>query len=727
MKVKGVFKKIIFRNEENCYTVSLFRIKEIIEDEELENIKSIIVVGFFQTVNMQDVYILEGKEESNKYGKQYQIDKYEISPKESKHEVINFLCSDLFKGIGEVTASKIFDLYKEETLEKILADYKCLLLVKGINKEKAIQIQESLKKYSNSHETITYLNSLGFPVNIGLNIYNLYQEETKFKIEENIYNILEKVPNINFSELDKIAVNNGMDLMDERRIKAIILNIIKIDSFDSGNTYIKLENLYYKLNNAILESIEEPKLNIYLIDLYENKKILIDEEKIFLKEIYDAEKNIAKRLLEISNQKVKNQIKIDDIKYVENLFNIKYSKKQQEAIMESLNNKIMVITGGPGTGKTTLVKAITMLYKYKSEEKMALLAPTGRASKRLNETTMMNTSTIHRFLKWNKDSGQFSVNQYNKDDSKFIIIDEFSMVDNLLFYNLLKGLNDDIHLIIVGDYYQLPSVGPGQLLKDIIESKTLNVVKLDTIYRQNDQSHINILANDIKNKNIETIDLAKKIDFNFIQTDDISETISIICQKAIEKNIDSKELQVLSPMYSGNGGIESLNNVLQKLYNPETEKNNQILVNDIIYREKDKVIQLVNNIDDNVFNGDIGYIETIYEGKYSASKKDEIYINFDGHIVCYNQKDLINIKHAYAISVHKSQGSEFNHVVIPLSFSHKRMLYNHLIYTAITRAKKSLILVGSKEMLNYAINNDYDSNRLTNLKNVLNDSIKSTK
>lgn len=725
MKVKGVFKKNIFRNEETCYTISLFSIKEIYNEEQLdESVKNITIIGFFQNINYHDTYIIEGNKVSNKYGIQYQINSYEICPKETRHEIINFLSSDLFKGIGESIATKIFDQYKEESLDKILSDYNCLLCIKGITKEKAIQIQEVLKNYSNSHETITYLNSLGFSVNIGLSIYNLYKDATKIKIESNIYDIIEDISNITFIELDKIAINNGIDLMDRRRIKAMLLNLMKLDSYDTGNTYIIKERLFLKLNNLFLEKIEEVTLYEYLLELYQDNKIIEEKEKYFLKEVYLAEKNIAKRLIELSKQKSEIKITNDDIKYIEQLINIKYSPKQKQAIIESLNNKITIITGGPGTGKTTLVKAITLLYKYKYEHKMALLAPTGRASKRLNETTLMNTSTIHRFLKWNKENGQFSINEHNKDDSKFIIIDEFSMVDNLLFDKLLKGLNKDIHLIIVGDYYQLPSVGSGQLLKDIIESETLNVVKLDSIYRQKDDSYINILANNIKNKNIEMLDLSKKEDFNFIETNNINETISTICKKAINKDINYKNLQVLSPMYNGNGGIESLNLALQNLYNPSITAQNEIEFNNIVYRENDKVIQLLNNIDDNVFNGDIGYIETIYLKQNSATKKDEIYINFDGHIVCYYYKDLINIKHAYAISVHKSQGSEFDYVIVPLTNSHRRMLYNHLIYTAVTRAKKSLILVGSKEMLNFGINNDYDSNRLTNLKNILNDSIK---
>ena len=724
MKIKGIFKKTIFRNEENLYTVALFLIKETIEKSLEETSKTITVVGLFPEINMDDSYILLGDITKTKYGKQLQVTEYEICPKETKNEIINFLSSDLFKGVGVKLATSIYNYFKENTINLILENPNDLLKISGITKAKATTIYETLREYSASHEIITYLNKLGFSVNIGVSIYNTYKSETIKVIEEDIYNILEKVKTINFLDLDKLALKNNIEENDPRRIKALILYIMKNDSNESGNTCINFDTIYKNINKLLFDNIPVEKVQFYLDTLNKEFKVIKQEDLYFLKEIYEAQMNICRRLDLLTNIKTPKQLTTKDLDYAEQLFNITYSPKQKEAIISSLNNKLTVITGGPGTGKTTLVKAITLLYKHNYDNKMTLLAPTGRASKRLNETTLMNASTIHRFLKWNKDTNQFSVNQYNKDNSKFLVIDEFSMVDTLLFDSLLKAIDDDIHIVLVGDYHQLPSVGPGQLLKDIIESGKINTIKLDTIYRQSDNSYINTLSSIVKNKNIENLSLSKKEDFNFIETPNIDTTIVNVCQKALEKNIDCDNIQILAPMYAGIGGIDNLNDKLREIYNKQDGNKNEIITDNVIYRENDKVIQLTNNIDDNVFNGDIGYIKVIYSAKYSASKKDEVHIDFDGNIVCYYNKDLINIKHAYAISIHKAQGSEFNHVIIPLSFSHKRMLYNHLMYTGITRAKKSLILTGDSQMLKYAIDNDFDSNRKTNFKNLLIEKIK---
>lgn len=724
MIVKGSFRQKIFRNEESGYTIILFRVNEIIEDDE-DLKKTITVVGYFSDINLDDNYILTGNKITSKYGIQFQIDHYEVCPKETKNEIITFLSSELFKGVGKKLATNIYEVYQDQTIEKILNNKDCLLSIPGITAAKALTIYQTLKDYSSSHEIITYLNSLGLTVKLSLSIYNLYKEEAKKIIEENIYNLLEDFSNVKFDEVDKMAKQLNIEEYDKRRVKAIILYTMRNDSYESGNTCILYNNLYKLVNKQFLDEISNETFIEYLESLKLENKIVIDDEKYFLIELYKAQKNICKRLVHLNNTPLDNSFDDNDISYAENLIQIKYSDKQKEAIKTALNNRVTIITGGPGTGKTTLVKAITLLYRNKhKDKKIALLAPTGRASKRLNETTHMQTSTIHRFLKWNKENNQFSINKYNIDESDLILIDEFSMVDTILLNSLLNGLKKDIHLIIVGDYNQLPSVGPGQVLKDIISSEKINTVKLELIYRQHDNSYINILASTIKSKDITSLDLTKKEDFNFIETNDINNTINIVCKKALDKLINTNNLQVLSPMYGGIAGIDSLNNSLREIYNPQDGKKNEVVINDVTYREKDKVIQLINNIEDNVFNGDIGYIKEITSGKYTASKKDEIIINFEGHMVNYQYKDLINIKHAYTISVHKSQGGEFNHVVIPLSYNHKRMLYNNLLYTGVTRAKKSLILVGSKEMLEYAINNDYDSNRLTNLKKMIIESIK---
>ncbi len=331
----------------------------------------------------------------------------------------------------------------------------------------------------------------------------------------------------------------------------------------------------------------------------------------------------------------------------------------------------------------------------------------------MNSSTGISASTIHRYLKWYKDSNEFVYNEYNKTHHKLIIVDEVSMIDIDLFNALLNGISNKVKLILVGDIFQLPSVGPGLILNDLIESDFFNYIPLNQIYRQSDNSYIPFLAKEIKNNDLSEEFLTKKDDYNFVQVDssNIKHAITQIVNLSIDKNIDETNLQVLAPMYRGEAGIDALNASLQEVYNPSRRSKEEIIYGEYIYREGDKVLQLVNDLDNNVFNGDIGFIETISNNK--------IFINFDGNNVEYEKKDLKKIKHAYAISIHKSQGSEFTHVLMPISNSYFRMLYNKLIYTGVSRAKKSLTLVGDPSAFQRAVNNNYSSGRKTSLKDQL--------
>ena len=408
-------------------------------------------------------------------------------------------------------------------------------------------------------------------------------------------------------------------------------------------------------------------------------------------------------------------------------YGVKYNVDQKKAIKKALTNRISIITGGPGTGKTTIINSIVKLYmrihnlNYKDViNEIALLAPTGRAAKKISDSTGLPAMTIHRYLKWNKEKNEFQINEYNKNPHKLIIVDETSMIDTCLFDSLLKGIKHNITLVLVGDANQLPSVGPGLILNDLIESDLFTHTILETIYRQSDNSYIPILAKEIKEHNLSEDFTRQTDDYNFLFASGlaIKETIRKICLMSKEKGLTEDDIQILAPMYKGENGIDNLNILLQGIFNPKDESKKEIKVGDIIYREHDKVLQLVNDPDNNIFNGDIGYISNI--SIVMAPKKKEILtINFDGNEVLYNREDLINIKHAYAITIHKSQGSEFAHVIMPISKAYFKMLYNKLIYTGVSRAKKSLIIIGEKESFIMATNNDYSTNRKTNLKEQL--------
>lgn len=363
------------------------------------------------------------------------------------------------------------------------------------------------------------------------------------------------------------------------------------------------------------------------------------------------------------------------------------------------------------------------MYDYTDEEmhqNLKLLAPTGRASKRMSESTNYPATTIHRFLKWNKENNSFSVNEWNKDPGKFFILDETSMIDTVLLSNLLKGILDSVKLVFVGDFNQLPSVGPGQVLKDFIDSKKITTVSLDYLYRQDEHSYITTLAHEIKEGKVSNFE-EKKSDFQFLECkgESLVSNIKKICMQCLEKGYDETRLQIMAPMYRGKNGIDNLNKELQNIFNPPSFDKKELKVGDVLFREQDKILQLVNMPEENIFNGDVGFIDHIIPMKYSKSKKNEIYVNFDGTIVKYLPKEFYKIRHGYVISIHKSQGSEFDFVLLPFDSSYHRMLYRKLVYTAVTRAKKKLILLGNKDAFLYSVSNNLEYIRKTRLKEKL--------
>ena len=725
--IKGNFRKYIY-NSGKGFVVGIFKIRET-NDEELKDYinKTITFSGNFLDLNMDDLYVFYGEGVRHpKYGFQYSVTNYERVKPEEKDGIIEFLCSDLFNGIGEKTAKSIVDTLGDRTLDLIIENKENLLLVPKLNAKKIDEIYNTLMQYNESHNTIVYLTNLGFSMKDALNIYSTYKGQTIANIEYNIYMLAEDIENINFEKLDEIARQMNYEKNDERRIESCIIYVMKKLLFEKGDTYLLKEDI---INNTTKYLGITDDIEINLINLNKDGKIIIEKDKYYLEEFYSAEKNIADTLYYLSNLKsdtVKNFDK--HIKALERDNDIEYNEQQIEAIKKAMEKNLLIITGGPGTGKTTIIKAIVQMYKeihnYNYDElvdKIALLAPTGRAAKRMSESTLLPASTIHRFLKWNKDNNEFLINEYNKDFSEFIIIDEVSMIDNALFDSLLRGLTHNVKIILVGDYNQLPSVGSGQILKDLIESDIIDTVHLDLLYRQNENSYIVNLAHEIKNNDLSLDFLDKKDDYAFIECDSSSVVGNVIeiCKKAMQKGQTLKDIQVLVPMYKGINGIDNLNIKLQELFNPSDLDKKEITFGEVIFRENDKILQLTNMPDDNVYNGDIGTISMIKTSHETKSKKNEIYVDFDGNVVKYEPKDFINIKHGYAISIHKAQGSEFNSVIMPIDNSHRRMLYKKLIYTGITRAKKSLVLVGSSNAFSYAVCNDLVYDRNTTLKDFL--------
>ena len=716
--IRGFLYKEIYRNEINGYMVGLFKVKDnnIDYDDDM-----IHITGVLPKLNEKKEYILYGATTiHNKYGLQFNVSSFEINIPTKEEELVVFLSSDLFP-IGEKTAKKIVDLFHEDTINKILENKNCLESIPRLGEKKIDKIYNTLLDYQSTSNIVLELTKLGFDMKDSLSFLNKYSNKILDTVNNNVYDLIDS-DEISFTKIDEIALGMGINEDDDRRVKALIIYIMKELCFNNGDTYLFFEDISNSLSNYV--NITSEKLDYLMIKLIKDRKIIVVDKRYYLKKFYDAERYICERLCFLNDMSITSNVSIS--KYIDNIEKnnkIKYDDLQNKAIYSGVNNNITIITGGPGTGKTTIIKAIVNIIiheKRLKESDIALLAPTGRASKKLMETTGISASTIHKYLGWDKDSNTFATDEYSPRSEKYIIVDEVSMIDTLLMEALLKGIKRDSKLILVGDYYQLPSVSEGQVLKDIIDSDCLPVIRLNQIYRQTEGSYILNLAYDIKEKNISEDLFIKKEDYLFISSDN-DNTISYIkevVKKAIKKGYTDKEVQVLAPMYKSLNGIDNLNIMLQELFNPKSDKKKEIKLRDVTFREYDKVLQLVNDPDNNVYNGDIGYIEDII---ISNDKKivNQININYDGNIVEYTPDKFINFRHGYAISIHKAQGSEFDMVIMPITNSFKRMLYNKLIYTGVTRAKKSLVVVGDSNAFIYGINNDYIDNRKTTLKDFI--------
>lgn len=716
--IKGKFKQTIFRSDVG-YTVGLIKISDT-DDEEMKTFikKTVTFTGYFSELDIDDTYIMYGSlNYHDRYGYQYNVLSYEKIMPEGKDAIVEFLTSPLIKGCGEKTAIKIVEILGNNAIEEIKNNPNSLDLIPRMKESKKKSIYNSILKYYESNETIIKLKEYGFSIKDAMKLINTYGNSIISIINDNIYNLIDI---IEFKVLDKIYLNIFKETTDTR-ILACIIETMKRITFLKGDIYSNKDEILYNLYKEFNININDES---YFSKLVCDNKIYVIQNKYYLKEYYEAEINIVNNLYLLNNKKVKEINNLDKyLDKVESIDGIQYNLEQKEAIKAIFLNNIVIITGGPGTGKTTIVKGILNMFKLVNKlsddmiaNKVALIAPTGRASKRLAETTNFKSCTIHRFLKWNKESDSFGINEYNKVYEELIIVDETSMIDTLLFDSLLKGLNSYAKIVLVGDEFQLPSVSPGLVLNDLVNSKKFKHIKLNNIYRQSLNSYIPLLAREIKMHELENF-MGKKDDYNFIEcnTHDIKNIIKDIAKKSLDKGLKENDIQILIPMYKGEIGIDNINMHLQSIFNPHEDNKLEVSIGTITYRINDKVLNLVNDIDKGIYNGDIGYIYDIDIN----SKNDFIRINFDNNIVSFKRDELNFIKHAYAISIHKSQGSEFNHVILPISKTYNKMLYNKLIYTAISRAKKSLTIVGSKEAFIMSVNNDYSIDRKTTLKEIL--------
>ena len=716
-KVIGVVNKIVYYNETNGY--GIVKIKMDYKNPELAKYRTTLFTNILSVLCTFDrrpfedeEYEFIGEIETSSYGYQLKATSFRRINENSKEGIVTYLSSELFPGIGKKAAEKVFEALGDEALKKIVDDRSVLDDVDITLKQKDSIYENLVIHYTKEKQLVELLN-YGIGMSMSVRIINVLGDKSAKTIKENPYQLIDLIDGIAFLRADEIAKKLGFKNDDPKRLIALIHYVIKTLIYSTGNSYVEKDELFDKVNsfaNVYEDVINQENFEKYLQALKDSKKIIIEDNiNVFDYNVYFDEislsKNIARILKNDQTEYDKNKIN-KVIEEVMQTNNIVYSTKQVEAIEKALLEPITIVTGGPGTGKSTVIKGIieafASLYNKKDlvKNEIFLLAPTGRASKRLKEVTNHhNASTIHKFLGY-QGNGYFSALNDGEIKAKLVIIDEFSMVDVNLASILFKCISPSTKIVIVGDVDQLPAVGCGDILRDLIESKEITTTKLDKIHRQASDSTIISLAHEINEGNLPYSVIEKQHDRNFISCND--ELMIDFIVKVVKQGIDSgmdliKDIQVLVPMYKGFVGIDSINYKLQDIFNPS---DNEIVYNGKRYRENDKVIQLVNRQEKQVMNGDIGYIRSINKTENTVKSID---VQFDFGSVKYEKDDLDDLNLAYAISIHKSQGSEFGLVVVPFSFKYWIMLKRKLIYTAITRAKKYLIMLGNVEALRKGI------------------------
>ncbi|WFD10047.1 ATP-dependent RecD-like DNA helicase [Tepidibacter hydrothermalis] len=723
-KIKGMVVEIVFKNDDNGYTVAAL---EHSNDE-------VTIVGCMPTITVGETIELDGKWINHKmYGPQFEVSSFIPCTPESEEGIYIYLSAGLIKGIGPKMARKIVDVFGLNTLDIIQMNPEKLTQVDGIGKKKAETIGKSFQDNRELRNLIISLSKYGITPNYCLKIYKKYKNKSIQIVETNPYKLAEDIRGIGFKLADNIATKMGIDRHSKDRISQGIIYTLT-QSLSEGHTYLPKSKLI-KEASKLLE-INDEYIKDIVFKLALDQKIQIEkgpvEDNIYLIPYYISENGVCKKLIELSQYEFDDiKLNIDkEISSIEKEDNITLANNQKEAVIQALQKGVMVVTGGPGTGKTTTINTIIKIFEN-LKMNIYLSAPTGRAAKRMSETTGKEAKTIHRLLEMGYSSEDeemvFMKSEDDQLDADVVIIDEVSMVDILLMYNLLKAIKPGTRVILVGDSDQLPSVGAGNVLKDIIDSNIIKVVKLDEIFRQAKESMIVVNAHKI-NKG-EKLDLnVKGKDFYFIpkyEKEDILKEIVNLAHKRLPDyyKIDNlKDIQILSPMRKGDTGVFNLNLCLQNVLNPNDKFKVEEKFQKRIFRVGDKVMQIKNNYtkkwknDDEtkdgegVYNGDIGYI-------YHIDKEEKIvYILFDEYkIAQYDYNELDEIDHSFCTTIHKSQGSEFPVVIIPITWAPPMLLTRNLLYTAVTRAKELVVLVGDIKYLDYMVKNNKIYDRYSNL------------
>ncbi len=718
MKLKGTVNSIVFCNKDNGYTV----LELVVE----KNKEPVTCVGNLPSVNEGECLVLTGEfTRHSKFGEQFKVTECEVVQPESPAGIERYLSSGVIKGIGPATAKEIVKVFGSDALDVIERNPEFLVAVRGISRKKALEISQSYASIKEAKEQIMFLQSFNITLNLAVKIYNIYKEKTSERLKENPYILIDDIEGVGFVTADKIATNMGYSPTGEFRIRAGVIYVLKENSEKNGNTFMSESDLSERVftllsidGNENREAYERV-MSILELELTVRKFILGEEKCVALYSCYSTEKSIASKLVRLKHSAPEPLADDDLIDNYERINGITLHPLQRQAVKNAVENGVSVITGGPGTGKTTIIKCICYVFHARGIDPVCL-TPTGRAAKRMQQATGEDAKTIHRALEFQYKTGPFFGRNENCPlDGKVFIVDETSMTDIFVFNALLKAIKDGSSLILVGDKDQLPSVGAGSVLADIIASGLIKVSFLKHIYRQEDGSLIISNAHLINACEMPVIN-NKSTDFFFLNRETPEETARTVVELASERlpkfhGKKPTDIQVLAPMKAGAAGVENINALLQKTLNPPSPEKGEIKYGSTLFRLGDKVMQTANDYQaewvrvaengtiesgEGVYNGDIGFITEIENATLAVTFED-------GRITEYAKSSLQNLTLAYCITVHKSQGSEFDVAVIVITSGPPSIINKNLLYTAVTRAKKSAVLVGNRRHLYGMVKNNY--------------------
>ncbi len=716
--VEGRIKNYIFTSNDSLYKVA----KIITKDDD-----EVIIVGYFPLLQEELYYEFKGTFTFHtKYGDQLKVESFKKMDVNTKEGIVAYLSSEKFKGIGEKTATKIFEHLGPNCLKLIIDDPDALKDLSNFSKAKQQLLREQLISNRETEDIYVELYNYGLTPKMVSKLFEKYDTLALQKVKENPYRLIYEVDGFGFRKSDDLALNMGFKLNDSRRIAEGIIYALNYVCSEKGFTFLTDSQLVQSALPLLNKNIEQDDISIkitledvqkQLEKLCNDKKLIKEENRVYVSYLYEAELECANKILlldeESKNEKKYTAEKLNEtLSLVEQNLNIEYMDLQKDAIFTAVNNKLTIITGGPGTGKTTIIKGLITTYSYlnnldlDSDEirnKILLIAPTGRAAKRMSEATRFDAYTIHRALGYNYE-GYFTKDETDPLTYDLIIVDESSMIDIKLANALFKAIPKKTKIVMVGDENQLPSVSPGAVLHDLIESKVFKVIRLNKIMRQAEGSNIIKLATAIKEQRLSYDIFASKKQTFFYDADsqDVLKTIYDLINLFISKggNLQT-ELQVLVPMYNGVAGIDSINKMIQEKFNNSDEI---IIRSNRLFKVGDKVLQLQNEPELKIMNGDIGIIKAIKK----EDDKESLLIDFDSLMVNYPASNLDSLTLAYAISIHKSQGSEYQSVIMPIVPSYYQMLKRNIIYTGVTRAKNKLIIIGKYQSLLQGVNSKDD-------------------